>query len=201
MGRAQTTISLPLTAGESGKVNLGFFNGGSLLQISVSGTGDLADSRLQVKPDGSLAVAAGAPWTAANVGATYPGVAGFPAGDGINHFVGGGMNYDFGGGSGWMFAGKQTTDTTDGGAIRAGAVVGTFSSTPGRADWFFIGFGSTVSIPAGGANLFIAVNESFSSDNHGTYLVTFTPVPEPPVMAMIGVGALAVGGRMGRRPH
>jgi len=26
-------------------------------------------------------------------------------------------------------------------------------------------------------------------------------VPEPPVMAMIGVGALAVGGRMGRRPH
>jgi hypothetical protein len=175
----QTTISatsfaLPLTTGSTGKRAIATLSGGTLVQLTVTGSGDLANASLQVNPDGSLAAPAGAPWTAANVGAAYPNVAGFPFGDGINHFVGGGLNYDHGGGSGWMFAGKQTTDTTDSAAIRSGAVVGTFAVNPAREDWFFIGYGRTVTVPAGGATLYLAVNESNSTDNHGSYTVVAT---------------------------
>jgi hypothetical protein len=190
-GRAQTSVSVPLTTSDASKINLGFFTGGSLLQISVNGTGDLVDSRYQTNPDGSLVVAATSPYTFANPGATYPSVAGFPSGDGINHFSGGGGNYDFSG-SGWMFAGLQTTDTTNPLAIRSGAVVGTFSSTPTRSDWFLIGTGGTFTIPAGGASLFIAVNDSFSPDNHGAYSLNFTAVPEPGVAGLIALGCIGI---------
>ncbi len=171
-----TAIPLPLTTGDTGKIAIAPFAGGTAVQIAASGTGDLASSGLQTKPDGSLVVAAGAPWTAGNVGAAYPNVAGFPAGDGLNHFVGGGLNYDHGSGSGWMFAGKQTTDTTDPAAIRAGAIVGTFASSPTRDDWFFIGYGRTVMVPRGGATLYVAVNESDNTNNHGSYTLAVSTV-------------------------
>jgi uncharacterized delta-60 repeat protein len=185
------TVSLPLTTGEGNKLSLGAYPAGTRLRISASGKGDLANSNLQTNPDGSLAAAAGAPWSAANGGAAYPGVSGFPAGDGFNRFVGGGMNYDQSGGSGWMFAGKQTTDTTDAGAIRAGAVVGTFVASPTRADWFLIGNGATAIVPSGGATLYVAVNESNSSDNHGAYALT---VAAPTPTALDGFAPNAGGG-------
>ncbi len=169
-----TSIALPLTIGDSNKIAVANLAGGTLVQLSVTGSGDLANANLQTNPDGSLAAPAGAPWTTANAGSAYPNVAGFPFGDGINHFVGGGLNYDHSGGSSWMFAGKQTTDTADPAAIRAGAVVGTFAASPAREDWFFVGYGRTVTVPAGGGTLYLAVNESFSTDNHGSYTVVAT---------------------------
>lgn len=172
---AATTFSLPLTTGETGKISLGPLVGGSSLSIAVTGTGDLADARWSVNPDGSLAAPASGPWAFANLGAAYPAVAGFPAGDGVNRFAGGGANYDHDGGA-WPFAGKQTTDTTDFGTIRLGAVVGTFVPNPGRSDWFFIGTGRTVTVPAGGGTLSMAVNETLSGDNHGAYAVTASAV-------------------------
>ena len=189
---AQTTVPVPLVVGDSGKINLGFFSGGSLLQISASGTGDLVDSRYQTNPNGSMAAAPGAPYLFTAAGATYGSVGGFPSGDGINRFVGGGANYDFSG-SGWMFAGKQTSDTTDPAAIRAGAIVGTFIASPSRGDWFLIGYGGTFSVPTGGANLFVAVNDSYSPDNHGSYSLSFTVVPEPSVATMVGAGLIGLG--------
>jgi hypothetical protein len=168
-------------------VNLGFFAAGLQLDFTVTGFGDLVDARYQVLPDGSLLSAASGGYTYANPGQPYPDVSGFPAGDGVNHFVGGGGNYDFTG-SGWMFAGLQTTDTTDPGAIRAGAVVGTFAASPTRADWFLIGFGGTVTIPTGGANLYLAVNDSVNWDNHGTYTVSFQSIPEPGTWLLFGTG-------------
>jgi hypothetical protein len=187
---AQTTISLPLSTSASGKIDLGPFAGGTMLQISVTGSGDLANSNYQTNPDGSLAAVAGSPWTYANPGAAIGTIGG--QGDGTNHFVGGGGNYDFGGGSGYGFAGLETTDTTNPQTIRAGAVVGTFASSPSRADWFILGYGGTFTVPGGGADFFVAVNDSFSSDNHGNYSLTFTAVPEPATaalwIAMIGGG-------------
>ena len=172
---AATTFSLPLTTGESGKISLGPLVGGSSVSLAVTGTGDLADARWSVNPDGSLAAPASAPWAFANSGAAYPAVAGFPAGDGVNRFAGGGANYDYDGVA-WPFAGKQTTDTTDSGTIRFGAVVGTFVPNPGRSDWFFIGTGRPVTVPAGGGTLYVAVNATFSGNNHGAYAVTASAV-------------------------
>ena len=150
-----------------------------MVRVEVTGAGDLRDSRLRVNPDGSLAASATSPYTIFNAGQPYAAVSGFAAGDGVIRFVGRGANYDQNGGV-WMFAGKQTTATTDPSAIRGGAVVGTFSVAPTRSDWFLIGYGRTVSVPAGGATLYLAVNEadlpSANSDNHGTYAVTYAAI-------------------------
>jgi hypothetical protein len=189
--RAQTVVNVSLTAGDANKVDLGFFAGGTLLQLSATGQGDLVGSNYQVFADGSLAATATSPYAFANSGAAYPSVGGFPAGDGFNHFTGGGANYDFAG-SGWMFAGTQTTDTTDPSAIRAGALVGTFSLSPVRADWFFIGLGRSFVVPGGGANLYLAVNDSFNADNHGTYAVTYAAIPEPSGLALGAAVAAAM---------
>lgn len=173
-----TTTALPLTTGEGSKISLGTFSGGSSVRLAVSGAGDLLSASYQVYPDGSLVTASSSPYGFTNSGAAFPSVATFPSGDGFNRFPGGGSNYDHSG-SGWAFAGKQTTDTTDAAAIRAGAVVGTFVANPVRADWFAIGFGGTFVVPAGGATLYVAVNESFSGDNHGSYLVSVAATPAP----------------------
>ena len=149
---------------------------------------------MPVNPDGSLFAPASSPYTYANAGSTeYPTAFG---GDGINHFVGGGLNYDSVG-SGFGFAGKMTTDTTDPAIIRDGAVVGTFSATPTRADWFFIGYGGSFTAPASG-NLYLAVNDSYSPNDQGNYSISLTtpaPVPEASTVASFGLMlALGLGG-------
>ena len=195
--RADSSFALPLTDGGGNPLDLGFFAGGTTLLITTSGHGDLVDSRYQVNPDGSLYVPATGVYNFANPGASYPAING---GDGINHFPGGGSNYDFSG-SGYSFAGKVTTDTTDPAAIRAGAVVGTFSATPTRSDWFFIGEDSTITIPAAGDHLYVAVNDTFSPDNHGIYsgTVRVNPVPEPTGLLLFGSGLLGLCGYRFRR--
>jgi hypothetical protein len=121
----------------------------------------------------------------ANLGGTgYPQVAG---GDGINHFPGGGGNYDSfpDGHSPWAPEGKQTTDTTDPGAIRFGAIAYTFTSNPAgvmadptTATWFALG--NQLSTGAGGTLLLVVV-DTFYPNNVGQYNVTISvaPVPEP----------------------
>ncbi len=178
--RAQTPVSLPLTTAADNKLDLGAFLPGATLTATFTGNGDLVDSRYQTKPDGSLFALATGGYEFANAGAAYPTQDG---GDGVNHFAGGGANYDATG-SGYGFATKLTTDTTDPAAIRNGAVVGTFSTSPARTDWFLIGNGATLTVPAGGAHLYVAVNDTFFSDNHGAYTGTLsatggTPPPIP----------------------
>ncbi len=177
---AQTTISIPLTTGSGNKIALGSFAGGATVQISVTGTGNLVDARYQTNPNGSLPVAATGAYAFANFGASLPSVNGFPAS--TNAFSDGGANWDFSS-SGFGFAGPQTNDTTDSTAIRFGAVVGTFASSPARADWFILGYGGTFTVPGGGATFFVAVNDSFSGDNNGSYSLTFTAIPEPASVA------------------
>lgn len=186
-GPGGTLVSLPLTTGSENKLDLGVFNPGVALTLTFTGTGDLIDSRFQVKPDGSLAAPATDAYTYANNGSPYPVING---GDGINHFSGGGANYDNVSG-GYSFAGSTLTDTTQPATsltatvIRLGTVVGTFSASPGRGDWFDIGNGATVQVPPGGAHLYVAVADApgASSDNHGAY-----------------TGALSVGGVVGAAP-
>jgi len=164
----QRSFAVPLTTGSANKLDMGLFAGSTSLNLTVIGHGDIANSNYQVNPDGSLFAPFPSPWLYANVGATgYPTVDG---GDGINHFAGGGLNYDAGSAA-YGFAGKQTTVTTDAAIIRIGALVGTFSSNPARTDWFLIGSGKNIVIPPSGAHLYVAVNDNYNPDDHGSYYV------------------------------
>jgi hypothetical protein len=168
-------VVLNLSTGDSNKLDLGFLQPG-VYTFAVTGNGDLVDSTFQTNADGSLFAQAAGAYSFANPGAPYPALFG---GDGINHFVGGGANYDFAasGLSAFAFAGPMTTDTTNPNDIRFGAVVGTFSSSPSREDWFPIGTGRRVTVSGVGAHLYLAVNDTYSANNHGAYTVTYSSTP------------------------
>ena len=162
------TTNLGLATGATNTLDLGILQPG-VYSFEVSGNGDLVSSDYQTKADGSLFAPGVGAYSFTNPGASYPALFG---GDGINHFVDGGATYDFSG-SGFPFAGPRTTDTTRSDAIRFGAAVGTFSHTPALADWFQIGTGRHITISGTGTHLYLAVNDSVNSDNHGSYVVNY----------------------------
>ena len=189
-------VVLPLTVGPgpnggTAPYDAGFFAGGTSVTIAAGNHGgNICNCGYPLQPDGSLS---GTPtsFTYAIPGSTaYPVING---GDGINHFTGGGFNYDSASKS-YGFAGKQTTDTTDPAAIRFGALVGTFKSQPTNLDWFLIGFGKTVTVPAGGANLYLAVNDSYNYDNVGNYSVSISSSGSPVPAITLKTGGATVPG-------
>ena len=122
----------------------------------------------------------------------YPTVAG---GDGINHFSGGGANFDLfpGSHSAWAPQGKQTTDTTDVGALRFGALAGTFVTNPTPTDWFLVGSGGAFVTPPGGGTLQLIVVDTFYSNNAGVFDVTVNDVPEPAAIWLAFSGFAVLG--------
>ena len=179
--------------GTRSKLDVGVFDGGSVFNIRASGIISLGGGA-QFYADGSLSslYPSGSFYAYANPGATnYPTLFG---GDGINHFAGGGANYDLTG-AGFGDAGKMTTDTTDPSAIRHGALIGTFADTPSRGDWFLIGLARTIVIPGTSSHLYLAVSDTDSSTNSGSYTVSLEPssaVPEPGGLILCGIGAMAL---------
>ena len=188
-----TTFSLPLTTGSGSKLNIGTFGAGQTFSITVTGFGDLVDSRFQVNPDGTLHAPTTGDFSFANFGAAYSTTYG---GDGINHFIGGGANFDAAG-TGFGFAGPLTTDTTNPADIRLGTVVGTFSAAPTRSDWFVVGSGGTFKATTAG-NLYLAVLDTYSPNDHGTYNGTLTtPAAVPEASTTVSLGLLLVLGMGG----
>lgn len=201
IGNPATAASFTLDAQTSdiNKLNLGIFASGTRLDVKLSGTISLGESS-SFYADGSLA----APFSGGSYPYAIAGTSGYSTqfgGDGINHFAGGGLNYDaqyiinpFG------IAGKETTDTKDADAIRFGSVIGTFSKNPSRNDWFFIGLGRILTVPEGGANLYVAVNDTYYPNDTGAYSGTIDiispsePVPEPTTV----LGTLAFGAVISR---
>lgn len=189
-------VVLPATTGPGSRggnppYDFGFFPGGTMITIA-SGRAPLACNgcSFQTNPDGSLFAPATGAFTYANAGATnYPKTAG---GDGINHFSGGGFNIDNTGV--FAFAGKQTTDTTDPAAIRVGTLVGTFKSQPTNLDWFVIGYGTTITVPAAGTDLYLAFNGTFNSSYLGSYWVSVnTPSAPAPAITLSTAGHSVAG--------
>jgi hypothetical protein len=71
-------------------------------------------------------------------------------------------------------------------------VVGTFSASPSRADWFFIGLGTTVVVPAGGAHLYVAQADTNYTNDTGEYTGNLTVVPEPASLSLLGIGMVGL---------
>lgn len=169
-GAFATSFTLPATTTGALKIDLGLYSGGTVLTVTASGQISLI-SGWDTFADVSLVHPINAVGGLANYGYANAGASGYPTangGDGINHFSGGGANYDINAGS-YGLAGAHTTDTTDINAIRFGSVVGTFLSSPTFSDWFFIGTSRTVTVPVGGAHLYVAVHDTTYPNNSGSY--------------------------------
>ena len=190
-----TPFTLPATTSDQNRIDLGAFLSGSQLVVTCSGQVSLLSAPDWFTfPDGSLAANVLDPlYQYANPDAmNYPTFAG---GDGVNHYAGGGANVDAAGNV-FGFAGSPSTDTTDFDTIRLGAVVATFANNPTRSSWFAIEHGSSFIVPGGeAAHLYIAVNDSFSSNNGGAYQCEINPVPEPAALALLSAALIAAGRR------
>jgi hypothetical protein len=163
--QAQNFILSGQTAGVN-KIDLGFLKGGTIFSVEMSGQISLGNE-WNTWANGALVAAVGdTNYSYANVGCpSYPKAGG---GDGTNHFAGGGANFDI---ESWSYgmAGAKTTDTSDPGAIRFGAAVGSFCASPQRSDWFYVGTSNVFTAPPGGAHFFLAVNDSYHQNNCGSY--------------------------------
>jgi PEP-CTERM motif len=86
-----------------------------------------------------------------------------------------------------------------GGAGRnLGALLGTrFASPTGPADFFLIGNGTTITLASAG-NLYAVVNDTFYSNNVGSFEVSVSAVPEPATWAMM-IGGFGIAGLAMRR--
>ncbi len=188
-----------LPAGQTPDVDAGFYAGGTLLTITASGTQNSSTATSFFTDANGALTQPTQLFRYANVGATnYPTLAG---GDGLNHYAGGGTNYNTGAGL-FAFAGDASTDTTDPNTIRFGALVGTFSNHPvENRDWFFLGTNDSLTIPAGGEELYLAVNDDPGKNfnDAGAFDVTIATAPEPSSFALLGTGLLGVAGALRKR--
>lgn len=197
------TLETPTTAGT--------YVAGATLLITVTGTVNLnaPGGLIITNPDGSLSTAPSASCLACwspgyqyflptNV---YPTSAG---GDGLNHFSGGGGNFDMfpASHSAWAAQGKQTTDTTDPGALRFGALAYTFTPNPSATDWNLLGFGGVFSTGSGGTLQLILV-DTYYPNNTGGFTVNIeaieSPEPSTVLLGFSGVGLLGFARIIRRR--
>lgn len=191
------SFGVPATTTGPGKIDLGFFSGGTVLSVTASGQISLITG-WDTFADGSLVNPINPVGDLANYGYVNASASGYPTsfgGDGINHYAGGGANYDVNAGA-FGLTGASSTDTTNPNTIRFGAVVGTFNASPSSTDWFYIGTGTTVVVPVGGANLYIAINDTTYENNTGDYIANVNIVPEPATASFL---LIAAGGMLFRR--
>ena len=190
-------FDLPATTTGPGKLDLGVFNAGEVISLSITGQISLI-AGWDVYADGSLVQPLSRPeFDYGNVGA-----GGYPTdfgGDGTNHFINGGANYDavLGGIDGFGLTGAQTTDTTAPGVIRFGSVVATFAATPAREDWFFVGISKTIVIPTNDTHLYVAVHDTTYANDSGSFNGKLTFV-EPALLKIRTYAGLEIEGTVGQ---
>jgi hypothetical protein len=206
---ALLAASLPLSAGilmpldptKPGPTDVGLFQGGTVLNITVNGTVSLNGTGIVTNPDGSLAN--GCPECAALgygyfvQGQPYPG-------GGVNNFPGGGSNFDLlpDGHPPFAAEGNPTLDQNAPNVIRFGAVAYTFTANPQAADWKLLGYGGPITVPGSGlADLLLVVVDTYYPNNLPAsinidtgYKVEIDAAPEPAAMGLAFSGLLLLGG-------
>ena len=83
------------------------------------------------------------------------------------------------------------------GTLNPAAYVGNNPSAAQAADWFLIGFSTTILLAAPG-HIYAAVNDTYYPNNVGSFDAVVAPVPEPAAFAlllagMLGLSTVAVG--------
>ncbi len=168
-GSARAAVVL---ANQPTLTDLGLFSAGSY-QISASGIVSLAgtagDGAFDVGPDG-------VPVTPV----LFPG---------YGYFNPNGATLD-------ALSGNATGP--GGSAFNLGALIGSFVTAPNTSDYFLIGNGSNVSLSSAG-HIYALVNDTFYSNNNGSFNVTVAAVPEPATWLMMIAGFGLVGAGMRRR--
>ena len=101
-------------------------------------------------------------------------------------------------------AGSFSADGSHGPAgtmAKLGALIGTLNplaslasnpSATQQADWFLIGYGTTVTL-LGDGHIFASINETFAANNSGAFQVSVSAVPEPAQWALALAGLAAIG--------
>jgi hypothetical protein len=94
-----------------------------------------------------------------------------------------------------------------GGNAKIGALVGTLNPaaylgsnpTPAQAaDWFLIGYSATIVLAAPG-HIYAAVNDTFYTNNVGSFDAIVAPVPEPAAFGLLLAGMVGLAAVAARR--
>ncbi len=85
-----------------------------------------------------------------------------------------------------------------GAGIKIGALAGSFSSTPGVSDWFTIGYSKQITLISTG-HIYAAINDTYSANNSGAFMVNVTMVPEPETYALLLAGLGLIGAATRRK--
>jgi hypothetical protein len=196
-----TAGMIPLNSTVYSPTSAGFYAGGTVLSITITGTVSLGGS-VSTNPDGSLVTLAGSPYsyfnpsgadydiTPPNWDAAY--IATDPCGNSWTN--------------GWSNEGAKDPNLSHAGTVTLGSVAGLFTSgstfswsgSCNSPNWFEastntggIYTGSFI-VPAGGASLWLVVPDTYYLNNAGTFNVAVNAIanPEPSAIWLALTGLL-----------
>ena len=173
VGSAQATS---VAGNTSGLIDLGSFSAGTYL-LTGSGLIDLCgNGTFTMKPDGTPNTSV----TCGNYGSYFNPNGSFSA-DG-----------NFGRAGGNAKIGALI------GTLNAGAFLGNNPSAAQAADWFLVGYSTSVTLSSSG-HIFAGINDTYHPNNTGAFDISVQQIPEPGTYALMAAGLALLGASARRR--